>query len=216
MTVTATLVNKFSLRTTAVITITRFNAVPKTILVYDRSQYVGSSFSFSQTISGNWNFGVSIPIFGVPFVSSIYLQFSTGYSATASLSGYGVLNLPAFKYTYNYVGNATFQNTFNAIAVVDIWHLIQVGVNGNGVWDKLTSSVPITLEYYWNFNKGKWEIKTTSSWSVVKQAFSFVLQGCWRRWWFGWKPWNYFWPNTISSEYQAINQFLGWVKYFAL
>lgn len=215
MTVTATLIDKIYLRTTAVIKITRFSSV-KYITVYDKTQYLGNGFSFSQTLTGNWNFGVTIPIYGVPFVSSIYLQFSTGWTASASLSGYGVINFPAFKYTYYYVGNSTFENNFNAIAAVTIWHVIQVGVNGNGVWDKLSSSVPITLEYYWNFFKARWEIKTTSSWSVVKQGFSFVIQGCWRIWFFGWKPWHYFWPSTISSGYQAINQFIGWIKIFVL
>lgn len=144
MTVTATLIDKIYLRTTAVIKITRFSSV-KYITVYDKTQYLGNGFSFSQTLTGNWNFGVTIPIYGVPFVSSIYLQFSTGWTASASLSGYGVVNFPAFKYTYYYVGNSTFENNFNAIAAVTIWHVIQVGVNGNGVWDKLSSSVPITL-----------------------------------------------------------------------
>lgn len=195
------------------IKLTRFNNV-KYITVYDRTQYVGNSFSFSQTISGAWNFGVTIPIYGVPFVSSIYLQFSTGYSASAYLSGNGVFNLPAFKYTYNYACSSTFENNFNAIAAVTIWHIIQVGVNGNGAWDKLNSTAQGTIEYYYNFQSMKWQIKTTSSWSVIKQAFSFVIQGCWRIWFFGWKKWHYFWPTTISSWYQAVTQFTNWIKYF--
>ena len=67
MTVTATLVDKIYLRTTAIIKITRFTNV-KYITVYDKTQYVGNNFSFSQTLSGNWNFGVTIPIYGVPFI----------------------------------------------------------------------------------------------------------------------------------------------------
>jgi hypothetical protein len=97
---------------------------------------------------------------------------------------------------------------------VSIWKVIQVGINGNGVWDKFSSSALGVIEYYYNFNKSKWEIKTTSNWSVVKQAFSFVIQGCWKVWFFGWKPWHYFWPSTISSSYQAINYIVNWIKYF--